>query len=85
MFHVDYLSVLYCMIGRYGAELSALAYRAEPDVRKMYELAVTYCRWRGVGWLSVGILRIELRFVLTICAADKVAPMERCAANPNPI
>lgn len=38
------LSVLYRMMGRYGAELSALAHRAEPDVRMMYELAVTYFR-----------------------------------------
>jgi len=36
------LSVLYRMIGRYGTELSSLAHRAEPDVRMMYELAVTY-------------------------------------------
>jgi hypothetical protein len=38
------LSVLYRMIGRYGTELSSLAHRAEPDVRMMYELAVTYFR-----------------------------------------
>jgi hypothetical protein len=38
------LSVLYRMTGRYGAELSALAHRAEPDVRMMCELAATYFR-----------------------------------------
>jgi hypothetical protein len=31
-------------MGRYSAELLALAHRAEPDVQMMYELAVTYFR-----------------------------------------
>lgn len=38
------LSMIYRMTGKYNPELPSLAQRAEPDVRMMYELAITYFR-----------------------------------------